>query len=210
MSSDTDNRWEKKGKPTINLRFYLKLFWTTLTLSTFTFGGGFVIITMMRKKFVEELHWLTEEEMLDMTAIAQSAPGALAVNASIVVGYRIKRFAGALISAIATIIPPLIIISIIAVFYNQFRDNAYIAIALQVMRAGIAAVIFDVVFSLAGNVAKTKSVLWIGLMAAAFIASYIFKVSAIIIILLCGAIGLFRTCLENRGSTSHPREGGAK
>lgn len=202
---------KKISEPTDNLSsfyIYRKLFLTNLLLSACTFGGGFVIITMMRKKFVEELHWLTEEEMLDMTAIAQSAPGALAVNASIVVGYRIKRFAGALVCTIATIIPPLIIISVIALFYNQFKDNTYIAVALQVMRAGVAAVIFDVVFSLAGNVAKTKSILWIGLMAAAFIASYFFKVSAIIIILLCGAIGLIRTCLENRGDDSHGKKGG--
>lgn len=63
-----------------------KLFWINLVLSACTFGGGFVIISMMRKKFVEELGWLEEEEMLDMAAIAQSAPGSLAVNASIVVG----------------------------------------------------------------------------------------------------------------------------
>lgn len=189
---------------------YRKLFLTNLILSACTFGGGFVIISMMRKKFVEELHWLTEEEMLDMTAIAQSAPGALAVNASIVVGYRIKKVPGAIVSTIATVIPPIVIISVIAVFYNQFKNNEYIAIALKVMRAGVAAVIFDVVFSLAGNVIKTKSALWISLMAVAFIASYILKVSAIIIILICGTIGLFRTFGENRTKTSGKTKGGTQ
>ena len=62
-----------------NFSFYKKLFFTTLQLSAFTFGGGFVIVSLMRKKFVEELHWITEQEMLDFTAIAQSAPGAIAV-----------------------------------------------------------------------------------------------------------------------------------
>ncbi|KMZ52795.1 chromate transporter [Dorea sp. D27] len=193
-----------------SLYIYRKLFFTNLIISACTFGGGFVIITMMRKKFVEELHWLTEDEMLDMTAIAQSAPGALAVNASIVVGYRMKRFAGALVCTVATIIPPLVIISVIALFYNQFRDNSYIAVALQVMRAGVAAVIFDVVISLAGNVIKTKSILWMGLMAAAFIASYFFKVSAVIIILLCGAVGLIQVCLSNRHDSPTTKKGGGQ
>ena len=67
---------------------YGKLFIEMLKISTFTFGGGFVIIGMMQKKFCDELHWVSDEEVLDMTAIAQSAPGALAVNSAIIFGYR--------------------------------------------------------------------------------------------------------------------------
>ena len=77
-----------------------------LQISTFTFGGGFVIIVMMRKKFCDELHYVTE--VLDMTAIAQSSPGALAVNSAIIFCYRIKGIKGACISALATVIPPIL------------------------------------------------------------------------------------------------------
>ena len=66
-----------------------KLFFSTLYLSTFTFGGGYVIVTLMKNKFVDELHWIDEEEMLDLVAIAQSSPGAIAVNGAIVVGYKL-------------------------------------------------------------------------------------------------------------------------
>lgn len=176
---------------------YWKLFTITLTLSACTFGGGFVIISMMKQKFVQKLQWLGDDEMLDMTAIAQSSPGALGVNIAIVVGYRLKRFWGAVVSTLGAVIPPLVIISIISVFYNQFKDNAVIAIALQVMRAGVAAVIFDVVIDLAKNIIKTKSILWICLMIAAFIATCYFKVSAIIIILICGLIGLAHVKAED-------------
>ena len=69
---------------------YWTLFWSMLQISAFTFGGGFVIIGMMRKKFCDELHYVTDDEVLDMTAIAQSSPGALAVNSAIIFGYRIK------------------------------------------------------------------------------------------------------------------------
>ncbi len=179
-------------------QIYWKLFTATLTLSACTFGGGFVIIGMMKKKFVEELHWLGEEEMLDMAAVAQSSPGALGVNIAIVVGYRVKRVLGALVCTLGAILPPLVIISIISVFYNQFKDNRYIAVALQVMRAGVAAVIFDVVLSLAGNVIKTKSVLWTALMVGAFLAACFFGVSAVVIILVCGTVGLLHVKLENR------------
>ena len=76
-------------QPKHSRKDYLTLFTSTFTLSAFTFGGGFVIIPLMRKKFVEQLHWIDEEEMMDLTAIAQSSPGAIAVNASILVGYRV-------------------------------------------------------------------------------------------------------------------------
>ena len=175
-----------------------RLFLSLLTLSAFTFGGGFVIVTLMKKKFVEDLGWLEEDEMLDITAIAQSSPGALGVNIAIVVGYRIKKFWGAVVCTLGAILPPLVIISIISLFYNQFKDNAYIAVALQVMRAGVAAVIFDVVIDLAMNIFKTKSALWIAVMFLAFLCTCLFKVSAIIIILCCAAIGLIKVQYDSR------------
>ncbi len=100
------------------------------------------------------------------------------------------------------VIPPLVIISIISVFYNQFKDNAYIAIALQVMRAGVAAVICEVVIDLAGNILKTKSILWIAMMILAFVAACFLDVSAIIIILVCAGIGLLKVWMDDRKETA--------
>ncbi len=168
----------------------LKLFFTMMTISAFTFGGGFVIIGMMRKKFCEELHWVTDDEVLDMTAIAQSAPGALAVNSAIIFGYRMAGLKGALISVLGTVIPPIVIISIICMIYDAFASNVIVQTALQVMRAGVAAIICDVVIDLAKNVIDSKNTLNIILMVAAFIASWFFKVSAITIILIFIALGL--------------------
>ena len=139
-----------------------KLFISTFTLSAFTFGGGFVIVSLMKKKFVEDLKWLEEEEMLDITAIAQSSPGPIPVNASVILGYRMYGVIGSLVAILGTILPPMIIISVISMFYAQFRSNRIIATALQVMRVGVAAVIFDVVINLGKKVCKTKSVLYIG------------------------------------------------
>lgn len=166
------------------------LFKSMFVLSSCTFGGGFVIVSLMKGKFVEELKWLEEDEMLDVTAITQSAPGPLPVNASVIIGYRIAGVVGSLAAIFGTILPPMIIISIISLFYEQFRTNPYISIALQVMRAGVAAVIADVVINLAGNVWKTKRTLYIIMMITAFIATYFLDVSAMIIILTCLGIGL--------------------
>lgn len=166
------------------------LFKSMFILSACTFGGGFVIVSLMKKKYVEELKWLEEDEMLDVTAITQSAPGPLPVNASVIIGYRMAGIIGSLTAVLGTILPPMIIISIISLFYDQFRTNRYVATALQVMRAGVAAVIFDVVINLAKNVCKTRRLLYIIMMITAFIAAYIFGVSAMLIILICLGIGI--------------------
>ena len=176
----------------------VKLFLSMMTISAFTFGGGFVIIGMMRKKFCDELHWVSDDEVLDMTAIAQSAPGALAVNSAVIFGYRIAGLAGALISVLATIIPPIVIISVVCMIYDAFSTNVIVQTALQVMRAGVAAIIVDVVIDLASNVVKTKNILNICLMIGAFVATWWFKVSSIVIILLFIALGLGMSKLKGK------------
>lgn len=174
------------------------LFRSMFMLSACTFGGGFVIVSLMKKKFVEELQWLEEDEMLDVTAITQSAPGPLMTNAAVIVGYRTAGIVGALTAILGSILPPMIILSVISVFYEQFRTNPYIATALQVMRAGVAAVIFDVVINLAGNVWNTKRVLYMAMMIIAFIATCFFDVSAMIIIFTCLGIGLVDLLLTRK------------
>ena len=119
---------------------YRELFFSTFKLSACTFGGGFVIIPLMRKKFVEELGWIEEDEMMDLTAIAQSSPGAIAVNASILVGYHVAGFPGAMLTVLGTILPPLIIISIISMFYQAFRDNTIVNMAMAGMLCGETAI----------------------------------------------------------------------
>lgn len=173
-----------------------QLFKATFLLSAFTFGGGFVIVSLMKKKFVEDLKWLEEEEMLDITAIAQSSPGPIPINASVILGYRMYGVIGSLVAILGTALPPMIIISVISVFYTQFRTNHIIAIALQVMRAGVAAVIFDVVINLAKNVVATKRALYILLMATAFVGKVILGVDAMIVILCCLVVGLADLALE--------------
>lgn len=176
-------------------QIYLKLFTSTFYLSAFTFGGGFVIIPLMKKKFVDNLKWLEEEEMLNLTAIAQSSPGAIAVNASILLGYQVAGITGALISILGTVLPPLIILSIISTFYTAFRDNIVVNAVLKAMQAGVAAVICDVVLTMGGSIYKSKDIISIIVMILAFIATYIFKINVMYIILICGVIGALRVVL---------------
>lgn len=172
------------------------LFTSMLYISAFTFGGGFVIVTFMKKKFVDELHWINEYEMLDMTALAQSAPGAIAVNAAILVGRRVAGFTGMIVSVLGTIIPPITILAVISLFYKAFATNPWVAAVLGGMQAGVAAVICDVVWNLGAKVVKEKSAMSIAIMAGAFIATAFFKVNVIVIILCAAALGVIRLLVE--------------
>ena len=194
-------RMKEKGDSTMRTkenpaRMLWQLFKATFLLSAFTFGGGFVIVSLMKKKFVEELHWLEEEEMLDITAIAQSSPGPIPINASVILGYRMYGVVGSLVAILGTSLPPMIIISVISIFYAQFRSNQIIAIALQVMRAGVAAVIFDVVPNLAKKVVDTRRMLYIALMITAFVGKVILGVDAMVVILCCLVVGLLDLAVE--------------
>lgn len=168
---------------------YLTLFTSTFTLSAFTFGGGYVIVPLMKKRFVEELKWIDNDEMLDMIAIAQSSPGAIAVNSSILIGYKIAGVPGALITVLGTVTPPLIIISIISLFYEAFRDNAMISAMLRTMQAGVAAIIIDVVLSMASVLVENKKVIPLVMLGLSFLATVVFDVNIIFILLINAIVG---------------------
>lgn len=176
-----------------------KLFLSTLYLSAFTFGGGYVIVTLMKDKFVDKYHWIEENEMLDLIAIAQSAPGAIAVNGAIVVGYKLAGIVGVLTAILGTVLPPFLIISAISVFYQMFRDNFIIRELLDGMQAGVGAVIASVVWDMAAGITKKKEWTSIVIMVAAFIASYVMEVPVVYIVLICIAMGVIRTVLSGRG-----------
>lgn len=171
-------------------RKLMTLFLSMLYISTFTFGGGFVIVTFMKRRFVDELHWITDQEMLDMTAIAQSSPGAIAVNAAILVGWHVGGLPGMLIAVLGTIIPPIVILSVISLFYRLFAENRYVSFLLKGMQSGVAAVILDAACSL-GKKALSENV-WIHalIMVSAFAATFFFQVNVIWVILASALIGL--------------------
>lgn len=171
----------------------VKLFLSTLYLSAFTFGGGYVIITLMKKKFVDDYHWIEENEMLDLVAIAQSAPGPIAVNGAIVVGYKLAGLAGTLVAIIGTIIPPFVIISLISAFYHAFRDNYLVSQMLEGMQAGVGAVIASVTYEMGCGIIKKKDNVATIVMIAAFIAACVLGINVIYIVIASGVFGVIRT-----------------
>lgn len=185
----------------------IRLFLITVYISSVAFGGGFVVIGMLREYFVKKYGWLTDDEMTAGIAIAQTAPGAIAGNAVMIAGYNVAGVFGAFISMTASIIPPLVIITLVSVFYNSIRDNIIAEYILKAMRAGVGAVIISICIDMAsGVIKKSKSITTIIIMILAFIASYFIRLHAVYIIMaaaLCGIIISFirlaRT--EKKGGT---------
>ena len=177
-----------------------KLFFACLYLSTFTFGGGYVIVTLLKEKFVDHYHWIEEDEMLDLVAIAQSSPGAIAVNGAIVVGYKLLGIPGALVAILGTILPPFVIIAAISVCYNVFRSNFFVAQMLSGMQAGVGAVIASVTYDMGAPIVKEKDPMSLVIMLGAFLAACILEINVVYIVIVCGLIGLVRTLLSKRRS----------
>ena len=186
-STDTSEAIAASPRSGARLR---KLFFETLYLSAFTFGGGYVIVSLLKKKFVDDLHWISEDEMLDLVAIAQSAPGPIAVNGAIVVGYKICGFPGILLSVLGAVIPPFVMLSVISLFYSAFRSNFMIHHMLSGMRCGVSAVIMSVTWDMASGVLADKKWSFLVIMLAAFVANYILGISTIWIILAVIALGV--------------------
>ena len=178
-----------------------KLFFSTFYLSAFTFGGGYVIITLLKQKFVDELHWISEDEMLDLVALAQSSPGPIAVNGAILVGYKLAGIPGVLTSVLGAVIPPFVILTLISSFYTVFKSNLIIKTLLTGMKAGVAAVIMSVVFDMMTGVTKSKDPALVIVMIAAFLANFVFHINVVFIILLTAAFGAVRTVLIQKTGT---------
>ena len=171
-------------------RLLLELFTSTLYLSAFTFGGGYVIVSLLKERFVDQLHYIDEKEMLDLVAIAQSAPGAIAVNGAIVLGYKMAGILGIIVCVIGTIIPPIIIISVVAYFYKIFITNKIISAMLLGMRSGIGAIIVSVVYDMALSVMDEHKERNIVIMLSAFILNYFLNVNIMCLVLGCILLAL--------------------
>ena len=172
------------------MSFYRALFVSTFVISAFTVGGGFVIIPLLKAKFVDEYGWIKDKEALDLVAIAQSMPGVIAANASILLGYRMAGIPGAATALLATVLPPLITLSAIAYAYDAFAANPYIQMVLKGMQCSATALIANVAIDLVSKQIKKKLLLPIVIIAGTFIANFFFGVNIMLLILIDGLIGL--------------------
>lgn len=176
------------------------LFWTFFKINMITFGGGFVIMPIIRKDFVEKKKVLDEQDMLDMIALAQSIPGAMAINTSMLVGHRLRGLKGAVISMIGASLPPLLIISLISFFYTAFQTNPFILALLRGMRGAVTAVMIVAAYSMMQGVLKQDKRFAVIMMIASFLSAYLTNISVGYVMLCAALIGYLYFTFLRKGT----------
>lgn len=167
-----------------------EMFWIFLKISSFTFGGGYTIVPVIKNEFSKKRNLISEDEMVDIVSIATSGPGPMAINGSILTGYKLFRLKGGIVAAIASAIPSLVIITIISFFYHEFSTNFYVKAALTGMGGVISAILLITSYEMAKTALKTNPIFGTIVMISAFVASFFFKINTGLIILFIGLIGL--------------------
>lgn len=177
---------------------YLWLLGVNLFISAFTFGGGYVVVPMIRRYFVEQKQYFTEDELMGMAAVAQSTPGAIAVNLSALAGYRVAGAGGALLSCGAAILPPLVILGAVSACYAAFAANGAVAAVLKGMQAGVAALIADLVVDMCRMILEERSPLLTAMVPCVFLASFALNINVALILAVCCLLCAGRVLLAGR------------
>jgi chromate transporter len=166
-----------------------RIFLVMLRIGAVTFGGGYAMIPQMSRDFTEKYGWIEARDIADLFAVAQSAPGVIAINASILVGYRIAGLPGALVAALGAILPSLVILSAVTVGYRAFIGNPYVLGALRGVRAAVVGMLLSATCKLAP--ASVRGALgWALFLAALGVAVFLPQVNAVWILLAGGLIGV--------------------
>lgn len=166
----------------------LTMFWTFFKIGAFTFGGGYAMIPLIEIEVVDKKQWISKEDFLDIIVISQTFPGALAVNSSIFIGYRISGFLGAIIGLLGVILPSFFIILVIAVFFMKFRDYYYVDLIFKGISAAVPILILIAVVSLSKSLKKSYANLIIIIIS---MASILFlNVHPVIVVILSGLYGV--------------------
>ncbi|MEM1483379.1 chromate transporter [Oscillospiraceae bacterium PP1C4] len=168
----------------------LTLFLTFLKIGAFTFGGGYAMISLIQRETAETHHWMTDRDVVDMIAIAQSVPGAIAVNSATFVGYRVAGFWGALCATLGVVLPSFVIISIISVFIMQYRQIEWLAWIFDGIRAGVIVLVLDAVLKLKKT--NDKSLFNLLVMLLAFFGASFIKVDVVLFVILAAIVGIVR------------------
>lgn len=162
-----------------------RLFKAFFKIGAFTFGGGYAMIPLIHREVVEAQGWISDEDMVDLLAISESTPGPLAVNAATFIGYKVAGVGGAAFATLGVALPSVLIISLIAQFYDSFRQNRYVAYAFEGIRVGVVVLIVNAVLKLSKS--SIVDAFCVALMAVAFIVAVVTNVN-VILILLCGGL----------------------
>lgn len=169
---------------------YFKLFYRLLVINTFTFGGGYTIVYIIKDEFVEKLKLLEDKDIDEMISISQSIPGALAISTSFLVGYKLKGYKGAFVSILAAVLPCLVIITGISYFYKEFIKNDYVKFYLNNISASVSAILLLSVLKLMKKAYSKYRNIFLFIFIISFLLKVIFNFKLVYILVCSAALNL--------------------
>lgn len=180
-------------------KLYWQMFFTFVKIGSFTFGGGYAMIPLIQKEVVENKKWIDKNEFIDMLAMAQSAPGVMAINTAIFIGYKIRGFKGSLVTAFGTALPSFLIILLIAMVFTNFRENETVERIFKGIRPAVVALIAAPLYSMA----KSAGVNWknIFIPIAAVLLIWLLNISPIWIVLAAIIGGIIYGSYQSKNLT---------
>ena len=168
-----------------------RIFFTFFKIGAFTFGGGYAMVPLIQREASEKQGWVTEEDILDIVAIAESTPGPIAINSATFVGYRACGILGAAVATLGVVLPSFLIILAIASILRQFQENVYVQYAFRGIRCGVLALILKAMWGMYKKCEKSIPAYIV--MAAAFLLVVFVKLPVLWVIAGCAAFGIV-TC----------------
>ena len=178
------------------LKTLFSIFWVFFRIGAFTFGGGYAMIPLIQKETVEKKKWITDDDILEIIAIAESTPGPIAINSSTFVGYRVAGFFGAMFGTFGMVLPSFVIILVISTVLREFQNIEAVQFAFNGIRAGVLALILKALWSMYRQ--APKGVIAYIVMTAAFVVTAFFDINVLIVIIGCALIGLISSLTVSR------------
>ena len=179
-----------------------ELFLTFAKIGLFTFGGGYAMISIVEETCVERKKWLTHEEMMNMTVIAESTPGPIAINCATFTGFKLAGFWGAVAATIGMVLPSFVIIFAISSFLDHFLEITVIAHAFRGIKIGVGLLILDAAFSMMKKMKKKmlpRAIMAVSAGAMLLVNIFSWSFSSISLMVLAGAVSLAVFCLREKG-----------
>lgn len=174
----------------------LLLFSSFIKIGAFTFGGGYAMIPLIEKEVVEKRKWITDKEILEIIAIAESTPGPIAVNAATFIGHKTAGFLGALGATAGVVLPSFLIIAGVSFVLRQFENLKVVKFAFEGIRAGVLALIVKALVSMYKQCPR-KKISYI-IVTFAFFCVAFFRINVLIVIIICAVIGLAYSIMAER------------
>lgn len=167
-----------------------RLFLAFAQIGLFAFGGGYAILPLIEKEIVNNLHWLTHKEFLEVVTISQLTPGPIAINAATFVGYKVGGVIGSAVATVSVCLPPVILVLIIVRFLKRFEANIWVNSVIKGLRPAVVALIASAAYSLVkgGGITELKGLI---IAIASFIVLRTKKLDPILVLIIAGIVGIF-------------------